>query len=355
MKGKKISARSFRGVGLIVTCTFGMLIGPVSSEAQQTAKLPRVGYVRISSDLTPLDQAFLQALRELGYVENHNISIEYKFGMRNLNNLPTLAGELDPDKFDVIVALDPPSARVVANRTALGEIPIVARGGLETLGKRPGKNVTGFVDISNSMDLFGKRLEILKEVLPGLSQVHVLWNSDSPPDAKERFIDMTNLAKTKALNLELVSLNVGKNSAIEPATAFKKNVKASGQGLPPALIVIRNAFTVANMKLIQKLAVSYKTVAIYDDKEIVETGGLMSYGTDLADLYRRSASYVDKILRGAKPAAIPWLPANRFELTINRSTAELIQFKIPDETLHLADRVVRTGNATVESRFESFK
>ena len=351
MKGKKISARSFRGVGLIVTCTFGMLIGPVSSEAQQNAKLPRVGYLRISSDLTPLDQAFLQALHELGYVENHNISIEYKFGRRNLNNLPKLAEELVRDKFDVIVALDPPAARVVADRTAGGQIPIVARGGLETLTKPPGKNVTGFVDISNSINLFGKRLEILKEVMPGLSNVHVLWNSDSPPDASKRFDEMMTLAN-KPLSLQLVSLKVGSDIPID--VAFQK-VKASGPGLPAALIVIRNAFIVANMKLIQKLAVNYKTVAIYDDREIVETGGLMSYGTDLADLYRRSASYVHKILRGAKPAAIPMLPANRFELTLNLSTAELIGFKIPDETLHLADRVVRNGKATVESRYESFK
>jgi ABC-type uncharacterized transport system substrate-binding protein len=337
---KKISIRVSTGVGLIVTFIFGMLIGPLLSEAQQKRRVPRIGYLKVGSELNLRDKAFQQTLSDLGYTEGGNIIIQYQLAMRNVENLPKLAKQLVQDKVDIIVALDPSAARAAVKEQ---KIPLVVRWDqLETrLDQAKNANVSGFDDISNTPDLFTKRLELLKEVLTAktrapLSHVGVFRNPAAP--GGRRFDQMKNLAKNR-LNLELEPLEVKAEgpSRIEPIEPELKDFKTKNPA--SGLITIRNNLVTEHIKDILNLAIKYKTAAIYDDREIVEAGGLMSYGPDLAYLYRQAAFYVDKILKGAKPATIPMSPVIRFELSINLDTAQRIGLDIAPDILILADKV----------------
>jgi len=345
MKGKKISVRSFRGVGLIVTCTFGML-APLSSEAQQKADVPKIGYIRNVSGPTSVDQAFRRELLGLGYVRDHNIFIEERFAGRDPKTLKKSVDELLNEKVRVIVTLDPPSTRELLrpeHKTADRGIPMVIRIDSEYNYKKPGKNITGMVEISNTPGLFGKRLQLLKEVAPQLSRLVLIYNSSTPPNALERFGNDGYVTKTlnkiKPPDLKLESLDVKDIGLIEPF--FKTNLTNGRPLYRNGLVVVRNAFILENKETIFKLAVEYNAPAIYTDREFVEAGGLMSYGTDEADLFRQAAAYVDRILKGAKPEAIPMRQAIRFELSINLLTAKRMGLEIPPTTLMLADKVVK--------------
>jgi ABC-type uncharacterized transport system substrate-binding protein len=358
MKGKKISTRTLRlrGVGLIVTCAFGLL-GAFPSGAQQKrnmedrmatltkpsnqADIPKIGYIRNVSKPTGVDEAFRRELLELGYVQDHNISIVERFAGRDPKTLKKSVDELLDDKVKIIVALDPPAARELLlpeHRTADRGIPMVIRSGSESEYnyKTPGKNITGMVELSNTPALFGKRLQLLKEVAK-LSQIFLVWNPSTPPNATARYGDdgsVTKALKTGFGDLKINSSNVTDIGSFE---RFFKGRSLSETGL----IVVRNAFILENKETIFNLAVKYKTPAIYTDREFVEDGGLLSYGTDEADLFRQAASYVDRILNGAKPEDLPMRQALRFELCINLSTAKRMGLKIPPTTLMLADKVVK--------------
>ena len=337
MGTKKISARISTGVGLTLTFVFGMLIGPLLSEAQQK----RIGYLSSGSELNLRDKAFLQALSELGYTDGLNIVIEYQFARQNVENVPKLMKQLVQDKVDIIVALGPTAARVAVKEQ---KIPLVVRRDQIEARQDQEKhaNVSGFEDIANSPDLFTKRLELLKEVLARktdkpLSHVGVFRNPASP--GGRRFDQMKNLAKER-LNLELEPLEVKqaeRASTIEPIEPELNKFKTKNPAA--ALITIRNGLVTEHIKDILDLAKKYNMAAIYDDKEIVEAGGLMSYGPDLTDLYRQAAFYVDKILKGAKPATMPTRPTRRFELSINLSTAKDLGLNIAPDMLIFADKV----------------
>jgi putative ABC transport system substrate-binding protein len=307
-----------------------------SAEAQQPVKIPRVGYLMALSPDQSLDlKAFRQGLATLGYVEGKNIVLEYRYAEGKLDRLPALAAELVAVKVDIIVALNPPSAWAAKNTTKT--IPIVIRstddpvttGLVESLA-RPGGNITGLTSIST--DLIGKRLEILKEAVPRTTRVAVLRNP-TVPDAPAKWKEVETAGR--ALKLQLHSMEVsGPND-------FENSFKAAITHRAQALFVLRNPLIVNNRTKIAELAVKSRLPAMYDDHEFVDAGGLMSYGTDLADLHRRAAVYVDKILKGTKPADLPVERPMKFEFIVNLKAAKQIGLTIEPNVLARADKVIR--------------
>jgi ABC-type uncharacterized transport system substrate-binding protein len=311
------------------------VVGAVA-EAQQPAKIPRLGYLMaLSPDQSTDLQPFRQGLAALGYVEGKNIVIEYRYADGKIERLPELAAELVALKVDVIVALNPPSAWAAKNATKT--IPIVMRStddpvttGLVASLARPGGNVTGLTSMAT--DLIGKRLEILKEAVSRTSRVAVLRNptaSDAPLKWRE--------AETagRALTLQLYSADVTGPNDFEGA--FKAAIKNRAQ----ALMVLRNPLIVNNRTKIADLAVKSRLPAMYDEQEFVEAGGLMSYGTDLADLHRRAAVFVDKILKGTKPADLPVERPMKFEFIVNLKAAKQIGLTIEPNVLVRAQKVIK--------------
>ena len=326
-----MSAKVF--VGLLAT----VFLATVSvAQAQQPGKIPRLGYLMIQSGDQSLDlKAFRQGLAALGYVEGKNIAIDYRYAEGKLDRLPVLAAELVALKVDIIVALNPPSARAAKNATKT--IPIVMRstddpvttGLVESLA-RPGGNVTGVTSMAT--DLIGKRLEILKEAIPRISRVAVLRNPTAL-DASLKWQEVETAAR--ALKLQIHSVEVSGPNDFE--VAFKAAVKHRDQ----ALLVLRNPLIVNNRTKIAELAVKFRLPAMYDDREFVDAGGLMSYGTDLADLHRRAATYVDKILKGRTPADLPVERPMKFEFIVNLKAAKQIGLTIEPNVLVRAQRVIR--------------
>jgi ABC-type uncharacterized transport system substrate-binding protein len=310
----------------------------VPAEAQPISKLPRLGVLTATAK-SPADstdvKAFRQGLIELGYVEGKNIAIEYRSADGKLERLPDLAAELVRLKVDIIVALNPPSASAAKNATKT--IPVVMRStddpvttGLVASLARPGGNITGLTSIST--ELIGKRLELLKEVVARAHVVAVLRN----PTTRDAVLKWQETAAAGlALGLRLQSVEVKAPGDFEAAfhRATKKRLDA--------LITLRNPLIVNQRTLIADLAVKSRLPAIYDDREFVDSGGLMSYGADLADLHRRAAIFVDKILKGAKPAELPVEQPTKFELVINLKAAKEIGLTIPPNVLARADKVIR--------------
>jgi putative ABC transport system substrate-binding protein len=302
------------------------------AHGQQAGKIPRIGYLNLGNlrENAP-SEAFLQGLRELGYVDGKNIIIEYRGADRREDQLPKLAAELVRLKVDVIVALSPPAAHAARNATRI--IPIVMRatgdpvkaGFVESLA-RPGHNITGVTSISS--DLYGKRLELLKEVIPGLSLVAVLHNPDRSDYKKMQ-------SAAGALSLKLQSLEVRKSNDF--ADAFSTAARAHAQ----ALITIRTPLINGQRKQVAELAIKGRLPAIYDEVNYVEAGGLMSYGTHLGDLERHAAVFVDKILKGRRPADLPMEQPTKFEFVINLKTAKQIGLTIPPNVLARADKVIK--------------
>ncbi|HEY1233867.1 MAG TPA: ABC transporter substrate-binding protein [Candidatus Binatia bacterium] len=307
-----------------------------SAQAQQPTKMPRLGYLLTLTPDQSLDlKAFRQGLAALGYVEGKNIFIEYRSAEGKLDRLPDLAAELVALKVAIIVALAPPAARAAKNATKT--IPIVMRStddpvasGLVDSLARPGGNVTGLTSIST--DLIGKRLEILKETVSGANRVAVLRNPTAP-DAALKWQEVQLAGR--ALKLQLQSVEV--SGPEDFANAFKNAMTHRAQ----ALFVLRNPLIVNNRSQISELAVRNRLPAIYDDREFVDAGGLMAYGADLADLHRRAATYVDKILKGAKPADLPVEQPMKFEFIVNLKAAKQIGLIIPPNVLARADKVIK--------------
>jgi len=320
-------------LSLIITLA-AVFLTPPSAHAQQPGKMPRIGYLVIGSEVGQVSEAFLQGLRDLGYVEGKNIIIEYRGDpQRREERLPELAADLVRLKVDVIVALSPPAARAAKNATKT--IPIVIRstgdpvqGGFVSSLARPGGNITGMTSISS--ELYGKRLELFKEVIPRLSRVAVLRN---PNRGASDFKEMQSAARS--LGLQLHSLEVrGPND-------FESAFRAAGKARAQALITIRTPLFNNHRKQIADLAIRSRLPAIYDERAYVEAGGLMSYGTNLADLERRAAVFVDKILKGTKPADLPVEQPKKFELVINLKAAKQIGLTIPPNVLARADKVIK--------------
>jgi putative ABC transport system substrate-binding protein len=301
-------------------------------------KIPRIGFLSGGSPTTTSParyEAFRQRLRELGYVEGKNIVIEYRWVEGKLDRFPALAAELVRLKVDVIVTWGPTAT--LAAKEATNTIPIVmandadpvASGVVASLA-RPGGNITGFSTLSP--ELSGKRLELLKETVPKLSRVAVLGASTSTSSALA--LKETELA-AGVLGVRLQYLDVLDPKDIE--TAFREAVK----GRADAVLVLPTAVLSSQRKEIVDLAVKSRLPAIYPLTQYTEAGGLMSYEPNLADMWRRAATYVDKILKGTRPADLPVEQPMRFEFVINLKAAKQIGFTIPPNVLVRADRVIR--------------
>jgi putative ABC transport system substrate-binding protein len=307
-----------------------------SASAQQQARIPKVGWLGVRPAASDTGrESFLRELRKIGYVEGKNIAIEYRSADDKLDRLPAQAEELVRLKVDVILASTTPAA--VAAKNATRTIPIVFYGGFDpvVLGlvdslARPGGNVTGFSSIASV--LAGKRLELLMETVPKLSRVAVLWDPHNPGSAQQW---KESQLPARELGLQLHSIEV--SSADKFEAAFKEATKARSA----AVAVMASPFFYTNQKQIAELAVKNRLPVIYPREEFVAAGGLMSYGSDRTESLRRAAVFVDKILKGTKPADIPVEQPTKFELVINLKTAKQIGLTIPPNVLARADRVIR--------------
>jgi len=320
----------------IVCLALGILsVFSLHVEAQQGAKIPRIGFLNAGSDTASL-KGFLQEFRNLGYVEGKNVAIESRFANGKLERLPALAHELVGLKVDVLVTGGLNDA--LAARNATKTIPVVFLGavsdpvasGLVNSLARPEGNITGFTTIAEV--LAGKRLELLKETIPNLTHVAVLW--DLQGRATNSQWTESQLA-ARQLGLQLHSMEV--NIAEKYDGAFKEAIKARSA----ALAVTQHALANSNQKKIVALATKNRLPAIYYRRDFVENGGLMSYGADRDESFRRAAVMVDKILKGAKPADIPVEQPTKFELIINLKAAKQIGLTIPPNVLVRADKVIK--------------
>jgi ABC-type uncharacterized transport system substrate-binding protein len=306
-----------------------LLAVAVTTDAQQPAKkIPRIGILIIASR-NPAIEAFREGLRELGWVEGKNIAIEYRPGDGNEDRLPLLAAQLVHANVDIILSTS--SLGTVAARQVTKNIPIVATYVGERSGNlnHPEGNVTGLSFMPS--ELGGKRLELLKEIIPGVSRVAVLANVVDPTQMKP-IKEMDAVARSLSVQIQI--LNVKKSNEIENAFVSMVREKAD------ALSVLTQAMFANNRAEIAKLARKFRLPAIYPDSRFTNSGGLMSYGPNNNAIYRRAAYFVDRILRGAKPADLPVEQPTKFELVINLEAAKQIGLTIPSKALMWADTVI---------------
>ena len=334
----KSKIKNIKWLGLSVIA-FVLVVAGAVAQAQQPKKVPRIGY------LSPLDpatesarsEAIRLALRELGYIEGQNIATEYRYAEGKLDRLPELAAELVRLKVDIIVAAG--TDRVVREaKNATKTIPIVMGGGadpveaglVESLA-RPGGNVTGISNLGR--ELGGKRLELLKEAVPKLARVAVLYD----PAIPSTVLDVKEVlpVAARALRLTLQPWEV------RSADDFDRVFASMGKQRPDGLYVASGPLIRPNRKRIAGFTLKSRLPSMYYNREFVNAGGLMSYGADLADSYRRVAYFVDRILKGAKPADLPVEQPTKFELVINLKTARQIGLTIPQSMLYRADKVIK--------------
>jgi putative ABC transport system substrate-binding protein len=312
----------------------------VSAHAQQTAKVFRIGYLDPSTAAATagLLEAFRQELAKRGWIEGKNITIEYRFAELKFERMADLAADLVRWKADVIVAAGgaPSAARKVTTTIPIvvaSGIDLVAAGLADSLAK-PGGNVTGLSILGP--ELITKRLEILKEVVPKLTRVGVLMRTGGGAGTGQQQQMEEIRAAAKFLKLSLQEL-----ASDLDADALERTFKAATQQRVGAIIPTAGRQTFGARKLIAQLAIKYRLPAIYQESEFADDGGLMSYGPDFSDLYRRAAVYVDKILKGTKTTELPIEQPMKFEFVINLKTAKQIGLTIPQWTLMKADRVIR--------------
>jgi len=324
-----------RIIGVVI---WAVVFAPwLSAQAQQSARIPRIGILELASPAASASQlkALQQGLRDLGYLEGKNIIFEYRHADGKIERLPELAAELVGSKVDVIVTRSTGSIRAAMKATKT--IPIVfpsagapVEDGLVASLAKPGGNVTGVTQLSAELD--GKKLEILKQTAPKVSQVGLLWTVGSARvDIRAREADPA----AKVLGIQLYSLEL-KNAEDFPRVFDRaRHVGVQALSLAPSPLFFTYRSTVFDFVAKNRLP------AIYSTKDFVETGGLMSYGQDIVDNWRRAATFVDKILKGAKPGDLPVEQATKFELVINQKAAKQIGLTIPPNVLARADRVIR--------------
>jgi putative ABC transport system substrate-binding protein len=306
-------------------------------QAQQAKKIPKIGIILggSPSGVSPILGAFRRGLRELGYIEGQNISIEYRYAEGVAERFPSLAAELVQLKVNVIVVGNTPATQGAKNATKT--IPIVMISVSDPVGTglvaslaHPGGNVTGLSDLQS--DLGGQQLQILKEAFPKVSRVAILWD---PANASNALWLAETKATAESLRVRVQPLGVHGPNDIEVAFSAIKRDRAS------ALSVSGNPVNGVYRTQIVSLAAKSRLPAIYPETGFTDAGGLMSYGVNFPDLYRHAATYVDKILKGAKPADLPVEQPTKFELVVNLKTAKQIGLTIPPNVLARADRVIR--------------
>jgi putative ABC transport system substrate-binding protein len=311
-----------------------------SAHAQQPAKVPRIGYLTGTREPThdapdANRDAFRQGLRDLGYIEGKNLQVEYRYGAVNPDRAASLVAELVQLKVDVIVS--PTQPGILAAKQATKRIPIVmvinqdpvATGMVDSLA-RPGGNITGVTRLTR--ELSGKRLELFNEMVPTISRVAVLMADTTT--ARNSYKDYE--AGARALKLTLQALEVRSSSP-----DFEKAFQTVTKGRVSALITLRNPLLIDNRKRIAELAIQNRLPSMSEGSVFVEAGILASYSSDENDSFRRAATYVDKILKGAKPADLPVEQPTKFEFVINLKTAKQIGVTIPQSVLFRADRVIK--------------
>ena len=325
---------------LIFTLALGLLVAPLAAEAQQPGKVARVGFLGITapdcSAPSPTCKAMAQGLRDLGYVEGENLVIEFRTAEGQLERLPTLAAELVQRKVDVLVA-GGPEVILRAARQATSTLPIVmvavdydpmALGYIAGL-PRPGGNITGLS--LQQIEVTGKCLELLKDALPQVTRVAVLWDAVSA----DQFRAAEGAAQV--LGVQLQSLELRHPPAYDYDSAFAAAAREGAE----ALLVLRSPLFGLGRDRLIALAAQHRLPIMSSVLTLVEAGGLMAYGADTADMYRRTATYVDKILKGAKPADLPVEQAMKFKLIINLKTAKALGITMPSSLLILADEVIQ--------------
>ncbi len=329
-----------RSVALVVL-SLAMLTAPLAGEAQPAGKVYRIGFLSLGSPPTPATphpiEAFRQGLRELGYVEGRNVVIESRWGQGKLDALPALAAELVHLRVDIIVTVATMTAQ--AAHKATRTIPIVmatsadpVSGGVVDSLARPGGNVTGLSLMTP--DLTAKRLQLLKEAVPGLSRVAAVHDRHAPQPILAQWIQ-ENEGAARALGLTLHVVDLGADPG-KWREAFASVVKAGVGGLS----FIESPLFGSSRTDLAELALKHRLPTIFPFRQHAEAGGLMTYGVNLADLFRRAAGFVDKILKGTKPADLPIEQPTRFELVINGRTAKALGLTIPPSILIRVDQVI---------------
>ena len=322
-----------KATALLATLVLGILVAPLAAEAQPAGKMWRIGY--LGAGFGKIPEAFLQGLRDLGYVEGQTLAIEYRHADNQPDRLRDLAVELARLQVDVIVTGGDNAARAVQHATRTIPIVIVAAGdpvgaGLVASLARPGGNITGLSFMSTALG--GKRLELLKEAIPTASRVAVLVNPASI-NTVHQWKELEGAARS--LGMQLHALEV--RSADEIESAFATATREGAE----ALIVLRDFLTGTHMTRILHLAAQSRLPVMSEERAFVDAGGLMSYGPSYADMYRRVAGYVHKILQGAKPADLPVEQPIRFALVLNLKTAQALGLTMPPSILFQADEVIR--------------
>jgi putative tryptophan/tyrosine transport system substrate-binding protein len=311
-----------------------------SAEPQQPKKVHRIGYLSVldPSRESIRSEAIRLALRDIGYIEGQNIATEYRYAEGKRERFPELAAELVRMKVDIILAVGGATS-IRAAKNATTTIPIImmgqgidpVEGGLIKSLAHPGTNVTGLTLLSTQLG--GKRLELLKEVVPKVARVAVLYDPASAPSVIE-------VKEVIPVAVRALGLNV-RSREVRAADDFESVFAELNKERPDGLYVLGGPLMNVNRKRTASLALKSRLSSVYTSREFVEVGGLMSYGADLTDSYRRIAIYVDKILKGAKPADLPVEQPTKFELFINLKTAKQLDLTIPSSVLAKTDRVIR--------------
>ena len=327
-----------RRASLIALLVIAGVLRSVAGDAQQAPRVPRIGWVSTTLTANPhLTEAFRQGLRDLGYTEGRDIVIEFRSADSRLERFPALAAELVALKVDVIVAANTLAAQ--AAKQATSTIPIVFAGpadpvasGLVTSLAHPGGNVTGLS--SQGPEIVGKSLELLKHAIPGLRRVAALWHRDYDAPTQDRILrEAESAAARLGVHLQLLEARGGPES-------FERAFEEIRRARAEAVTVLTSVLFISERKRLVSLAAKYRMPAVYLVRDFVDDGGLMSYGPHWADIYRRAAIHVDKILKGAKPAELPVEQPTRFELVVNLKTARALGLTLPTSLLQRADDVL---------------
>jgi len=323
---------SSRGRRRFLIGTGALLAVPLTAAAQAIGKAYRIGYLAMFP--SPSKEAFLQGLHDLGWIEGQNIIIEYRYAHGRSKQLPELVADLVRLKVDLIVAATPQPVQAAKEATTTVPIVMVAVADPVTYGfvtslARPGGSITGVSLLLPGLS--AKRLELLRQLVPELARAAVLWNAANP----FRALDLKVLqAGARALGVTLQSLEVRRPDD------FDRAFEAASRERADALITLEDPLTFSHRTRIVSLAAKHRLPAIHGLRQFVDAGGLLSYGPNLLDNYRRSAAYVDKIIKGAKPADLPVERPTKFELDINLKTAKALGITIPQSLLLRADRVI---------------